>query len=422
MPRVIFHVDVNSAFLSWSAAYRVRVLGEQEDLRDIPSAVAGERAERHGIILAKSIPAKKCGVKTGEQIFLAQQKCPGLKLVPPDYALYVEASRRFVALLREFAPVVEQYSIDEAWADLSGTEGLYGSPVAAAELLRTRIREELGFTVNIGISSNKLLAKMAGEFEKPDKVHTLFPEEVPQKLWPLPVRELFMLGPATERRLNRIGIHTIGELAQADPELLLHYLNKPGLALWHSANGRCSEELLPQPEANKGYGNSTTLPADVRTEAEAQRVLLSLCETVAMRLRRDGRAARCISVSLRSADFVTFSHQTMLREGVYGTEELFRCACRVFAEAWDGQTPLRQLGVQATRLEEPQPRQLDLFAVGGAQQYARKAILDGTVDALREKYGEGVIRRARFTGADTVLAGGLSRERRTGITKPLDAE
>ena len=257
MPRVIFHVDVNSAFLSWSAAYRVRVLGEQEDLRDIPSAVAGERAERHGIILAKSIPAKKCGVKTGEQIFLAQQKCPGLKLVPPDYALYVEASRRFVALLREFAPVVEQYSIDEAWADLSGTEGLYGSPVAAAELLRTRIREELGFTVNIGISSNKLLAKMAGEFEKPDKVHTLFPEEVPQKLWPLPVRELFMLGPATERRLNRIGIHTIGELAQADPELLLHYLNKPGLALWHSANGRCSEELLAQPEANKGYGNNT---------------------------------------------------------------------------------------------------------------------------------------------------------------------
>lgn len=151
-------------------------------------------------------------------------------------------------------------------------------------------------------------------------------------------------------------------------------------------------------------------------------MLLSLCETVAMRLRRDGKAARCISVSLRSADFVTFSHQTMLREAVHGTEELFRCACRVFAEAWDGQTPLRQLGVQATRLEEPQPRQLDLFAVGGAQQYARKAILDGTVDALREKYGEGVIRRARFTGANTVLAGGLSRERRTGITKPLDAE
>ena len=206
----------------------------------------------------------------GEQIFLAQQKCPGLKLVPPDYALYVEASRRFVALLREFAPVVEQYSIDEAWADLSGTEGLYGSPVAAAELLRARIREELGFTVNIGISSNKLLAKMAGDFEKPDKVHTLFPEEVPQKLWPLPVRELFMLGPATERRRNLIGILTIGEVAQADPELLLHYLNKTGLALWHSANGRCSEELLPQPlRARPAVAAATALPArKVRRDRE----------------------------------------------------------------------------------------------------------------------------------------------------------
>ena len=419
---MIFHVDVNSAFLSWSAAYRVRVLGEQEDLRDIPSAVAGERAERHGIILAKSIPAKKVRRENRRADLSGAAKCPGLKLVPPDYALYVEASRRFIALLREFAPVVEQYSIDEAWADLSGTEGLYGSPVAAAELLRTRIREELGFTVNIGISSNKLLAKMAGEFEKAGQGPHAVPRGGAAEALAAAGAGAVHARACHGRRLNRIGIHTIGELAQADPELVLHYLNKPGLALWHSANGRCSEELLPQPEANKGYGNSTTLPADVTTEAGAQRVLLSLCETVAMRLRRDGKAARCISVSLRSADFVTFSHQTMLREAVHGTEELFRCACRVFAEAWDGQTPLRQLGVQATRLEEPQPRQLDLFAVGGAQQYARKAILDGTVDALREKYGEGVIRRARFTGADTVLAGGLSRERRTGLTKPLDAE
>lgn len=420
--RIVFHIDVNSAFLSWTAAHRMCVLGDGFDLRTVPSVVAGDKKSRHSIILAKSGPAKKFGIQTGEPLGKAMEKCPNLVVVEPDYELYVTASRSLIAMLREYSPLVEQFSIDEAWIDMTGTTGLYGPPVLAADRLRERIHRELGFTVNIGISCNKLLAKMAGDFEKPDKTHTLFPAEIPAKLWPLPVRELFMLGPATERRLNRIGIHTIGELAQADPELVLHYLNKPGLALWHSANGRCSEELLAQPEANKGYGNSTTLPADVTTEAGAQRVLLSLCETVAMRLRRDGKAARCISVSLRSADFVTFSHQTMLREAVHGTEELFRCACRVFAEAWDGQTPLRQLGVQATRLEELQPRQLDLFAVGGAQQYARKAILDGTVDALREKYGEGVIRRARFTGADTVLAGGLSRERRTGITKPLDAE
>ena len=226
-----------------------------------------------------------------------------------------------------------------------------------------------------------------------------------------------MLGPATERRLNRIGIHTIGELAQVDPELVLHYLNKPGLALWHSANGRCSEELLPQPEANKGYGNSTTLPADVTTEAGAQRVLLSLCETVAMRLRRDGKAARCISVSLRSADFVTFSHQTMLREAVHGTEELFRCACRVFAEAWDGQTPLRQLGVQITQLSDGRFRQYSLFDEG---DYDRLEKLDTAVDAIREKFGEKAIVRATFLSGETEsMAGGLSKERRTGVTKPV---
>ena len=418
--KIIFHVDVNSAFLSWEAARRVA--DGEPDLRLIPSAIGGDRDKRTGVILAKSIPAKRFGVTTGEPVAMALRKCPQLVLAKPDFALYTRNSKAFIAICRRFAPVVEQVSIDECFLDMTGTNLLYPNPIAIAHTIKDTILSELGFTVNVGIAPNKLLAKMASDFEKPNKVHTLFASEIPQKLWPLPVRELFMLGPATERRLNRIGIHTIGELAQADPELVLHYLNKPGLALWHSANGRCSEELLPQPEANKGYGNSTTLPADVTTEAGAQRVLLSLCETVAMRLRRDGKAARCISVSLRSADFVTFSHQTMLREAVHGTEGLFRCACRVFAEAWDGQTPLRQLGVQATRLEEPQPRQLDLFAVGGAQQYARKAILDGTVDALREKYGEGVIRRARFTGADTVLAGGLSRERRTGITKPLDAE
>mgnify|MGYP004641125787 CR=1 FL=1 len=193
MQKVIFHIDVNSAFLSWTAAYRVRVLGETLDLREIPSAVAGEKANRHGIILAKSLPAKRCGVKTGEPIFQAQKKCPELVLVPPDYGLYVQASRCLIALLKDFAPVVEQYSIDEAWADMTGTEGLYGSPVAAAELLRQKIYDELGFTVNIGVSSNKLLAKMAGDFEKPNKVHTLFPWEMEKKLWPLPVRELFML-------------------------------------------------------------------------------------------------------------------------------------------------------------------------------------------------------------------------------------
>ena len=419
MERVIFHVDANSAFLSWTAAYRVRVLGEKQDLRSIPSAVAGDKDSRQGVILAKSQPAKRCGVKTGEPIFKAQQKCPDLVIVPPDYSLYVEASRHFTALLREVAPVVEQYSIDEAWVDMTGTQGLYGTPTAAAHMLRQRILDELGFTVNVGISSNKLLAKMAGDFEKPNKVHTLFPWEMEEKLWPLPVRELFMVGPATERKLHLLGIHTIGELAHADPKMLQKKLHKPGVSLWHSANGRYTDTLLPQPEDNKGYGNSTTLPIDILCAPGAYRVLLSLCETVAMRMRRDKKSARCLSVSLRSSQFVDFSHQMTLYNATDSTEELFRYACRIFDEAWDGVTPLRQLGVRASRLEERGQRQYDLFSVVSAEEYEKKARLDNTIDDLRERFGEGILRRARFVGAETVLAGGLSKERRTGITKPV---
>lgn len=419
MNRVIFHVDVNSAFLSWTAAYRVRVLGESRDLREIPSAVAGDREARRGIILAKSLPAKKLGVKTGEPIFQAQRKCPELVLVPPDYALYVEASRHFTALLRQFSPIVEQYSIDEAWADMTGTEGLYGSPVAAAEMLRQRIYDELGFTVNIGISTNKLLAKMAGDFEKPNKVHTLYPWEMEKKLWPLPVRDLFMIGPATEKKLHLLGIETIGQLAHADPEVIRKKLYKPGIALWNSANGRYSDILLAQPEANKGYSNSTTLAADVTDAARAYRVLLSLCETVGTRLRSDRKSARCIAVSIRTKEFCDSSHQITLSHATDSTEELFHVVCRAFDALWDGVTPLRQLGVQVARIEERGVRQYDIFSVLDAAKFARKAKLDNTVDDLREKFGEGIIRRARFVGDEVVLAGGLSKERRTGITKPV---
>ena len=179
--RVIFHVDANSAFLSWTAAYRVKVLGDKTDLRQIPSVIAGDKASRHSIILAKSTPAKKYGICTGEPLFQAQEKCPQLVVEPPDYDLYVEASRHFVQMLRQFSPQVEQYSIDEAWVDMTGTRRIWGDPLLAAEKMQERIWNELGFTVNVGISTNKLLAKMAGDLEKPNKVHTLYPEEIVSK-------------------------------------------------------------------------------------------------------------------------------------------------------------------------------------------------------------------------------------------------
>ena len=421
--RVIFHVDANSAFLSWSAAYRVKVLGETTDLREIPSVVAGDKASRHSIILAKSGPAKKYGVRTGEPLFQAQEKCPDLVVVQPDYGLYVEASRHFVAMLRQFSPDVEQYSIDEAWVDMTGTRRLYGDPLLAAEQLRSRIYEELGFTVNVGISSNKLLAKMAGDFEKPNKVHTLFPEEMEEKFWPLPVRELFLVGAATERKLKKMGIYTIGELAHADEKILKQRLGKHGETIWHFANGRNADMVSPEPAENKGYSNSITTAKDVISREEGYQVLLSLCETVAMRMRKDGKSGSCVSIHLRTHEFHHFSHQTLLHGATNITAELFKAACRVFDEAWDGQIPLRQLGVQVTHLAREPYQQFDFFSGMTPVQYERKLRLDETVDALRDKFGEDIIRRAKFAQSpEDHMAGGLSKARRTGVTKPIPKE
>ncbi len=421
--RVIFHVDANSAFLSWTAAYRVKVLGETTDLRDIPSVVAGDRESRHSIILAKSAPAKKYGIQTGEPLFLALEKCPDLVVVPPDYPLYVEASRHFVEILRQFSPCVEQYSIDEAWVDMTGTERLFGAPRLAAEAMRERIHQELGFTVNVGISTNKLLAKMAGDLEKPNKVITLFPEEMEMKMWPLPVRDLFSVGAATQKKLNRMGIYTIGDLANADVKLLKKRFGKVGETIWHFANGRSADAVLAAPTENKGYGNSVTTADDVTTAAQAYRVLLGLCETVGMRLRQDGMCGGCICVQMRTNEFHTFTHQARLHGATNITEELFREACKVFDEAWDGVTPLRQLGVQLTHLAKQPYQQFDLFSDTTPEQYERKLRLDETVDALRDKFGEDVIRRAKFAAdAEGHMAGGLHKTRRTGVTKPVPKE
>ena len=419
--KIWFHVDVNSAFLSWTAAHRVLVLGEEQDLRLIPSVVAPQADKRRSIVLAKSGPAKKFGVQTGEPLGMALDKCPGLAVVEPDYALYVTASRRFVEVLREFSPRVEQYSIDEAFVEMTGTTGLWGPPVLAAETLKNRIRQELGFTVNVGISSNKLLAKVAGDFEKPDRVHTLFPHEIEEKMWPLPVRDLFSVGPATEKKLHELSIRTIGDLAKADVTLLRRRLHKPGEIIWHFANGRCGDEFLTPPEENKGYGNSMTTPWDVADTTEARQVLLSLCETVATRMRTDCRRGSLVAVSIRDTDFRDVSRQMPLPSATNVTGEIFEAACRVLDALWDKKTPLRQLGVRMGKISSGSYRQCCLFE---DHDYARMEKMDAAVDAIRRKYGEEAICRARFLGGGVAgsMAGGLDKERRTGVTRPLPEE
>ena len=411
MKRVIFHIDVNSAFLSWEAVYRLYHLGAKTDLREEIAAVGGDMAMRHGIILAKSIPAKKYGIKTGESIMEAKQKCPDLKLVPPNYQLYDGCSGAFMDILRQYSPEVEQYSIDEAFVDMTGTEALWGDAVTAANRIRVQIREELGFTVNIGVSENKLLAKMASDFKKPDRVHTLWKEEIPDKMWPLPVSELFFVGRATTKKLFALGIRTIGELAASDPHMLRSHLKKQGEIIWGFANGIDVSVVQPEAPANKGYGNSTTIAFDVCDASVAKLVLLSLAETVGTRLREAGVRAEVIAVGIKSFDLRYASHQMTLQNATNITAEIHRYACRLFDSLWDG-TPIRHLGIHTGRIKDGcSLRQMDLF---DDTDYEKLEQLDGTVDQIRRRYGIDSVKRAAFTGSRIDhMGGGISREKRT---------
>ena len=411
MKNIIFHVDVNSAFLSWEAVYRMAHKGGTVDLREIASAVGGDMAMRHGIILAKSIPAKKYGIKTGETLLEAKRKCPNLVIVPPNYGLYEKCSEAFMDILREYSDIVEQYSIDEAFVDMTASCHLFGEPVEVAGQIKDRIREELGFTVNVGVSTNKLLAKMASDFKKPDRVHTLYPEEIQEKMWPLPVSDLFFVGRATAKKLFSVGIRTIGELAAADPLWIKSILKKQGEVIWGFANGIDFSPVLDKPLANKGYGNSTTTPYDVTDVAMADRVLLALAETVGNRLRADNVQIEVVSVGIRYADLSYVSHQKVLQTATNITWEIFWAACEPFLELWNNE-PIRHLGIHTSRVVDGDfYRQPTLF---DEIDYEKLGRLDKTVDALRGRFGIDSVMRAVFLKQEIDhMSGGISREKRT---------
>lgn len=395
MNKIIFHIDVNSAFLSWEAVYRLAHRGGKQDLRMTASAVGGDAALRHGIILAKSIPAKKYGVKTGEALWEAKMKCPGLILVPPDYGLYEKCSGAFMEILRDYSDVVEPYSIDEAFVDMSASCHLFGTPEETGRQIKERIYETLGFTVNVGISSNKLLAKMASDFRKPNRVHTLYPEEIREKMWPLPVSDLFFVGRATAKKLFSVGIRTIGELAAEDPKWLRGLLKKHGEVIWGFANGADSSPVLMEPEANKGYGNSTTTPADVTDVETADKVLLALSETVGARLRMDEVRAGVVSVGIRYWDLSYVSHQRRLYNATDLTVEICQAACKLFREMWNGQ-PVRHLGVHTADISGGERfRQGSLF---DEIDYEKLSRLDKTIDDIRDCFGMDAVKRAVFLG------------------------
>jgi DNA polymerase-4 len=391
MERIIFHIDVNNAYLSWEALYRIQELGESLDLRTIPSAIGGDRESRHGIILAKSMPARSYGVQTAETIGEALKKCPNLVIVPPRRWVYKENSRKLMELLREYSPAVEQFSIDEAFVDMTGvSREMTSDPVLAAEVLRQAVRDRLGFTVNIGVSCNKMLAKMASDFQKPDRVHSLFPDEIREKMWPLPIRRLLFVGRSTEQKLYNLGIRTIGDLAHSDKAIICSHLGKHGAMVYNYANGIDESPVAAQAPDSKGYGNSTTISHDVTDSHEAKDVLRRLCDSVGKRLQKDHVRARVVAVSIKNSDFMRYSHQCTLATATDSPAELYQQACRLFDECWDG-SPVRLLGVSTSKITKDSLQQLNLF---DHEKLEKKQRLESAIDSIRSRYGKNAVMRA----------------------------
>jgi DNA polymerase-4 len=403
MNRYIFHIDVNAAYLSWSAAYRLQQ-GDAVDLRFIPSVVGGNEKSRHGIVLAKSTPAKQYGIHTGEPLLAARQKCPNLMVVPPDYNLYMKASQAMIDIIQRYSPLVQQFSVDECFVDFFQIGPDKKDPVLLAHTIKDAISDELGFTVNIGVSHNKILAKMASDFKKPNLVHTLFSHELEEKLWPLPVSDLFMVGRQTSKKLYYLGITTIGELAKADTDMLYGHFKSFAHLIQSYANG-----VDPSPVRKnnhplvKGMGNSTTVKFDVLEATTAYQVLLSLAESVGMRLRAAGFCAGLIAVSITSATFGHKSHQYKLSVAMNSTSYIHQVARRLFDELWDG-TPIRKLGLRASDLHTNDYVQLSFLE---DYDFSRDRLLDLAVDRIRGRYGLTSIQRASFlhSGLNPVTGG-----------------
>lgn len=412
--RLIFHVDVNSAFLSWEAARRVKE--GLPDLREIPSCIGGDPKSRRGIVVAKSIPAKKYGVTTGELVALALRKCPDLVCVPGDFALFDRCSRAFKKICASYAPVMESFSIDEVFLDMSGTHLIYPDPVAVAHEIKDKIRDELGFTVNVGIGTNKLLAKMASDFEKPDKVHTLFPSEIPEKMWPLPVRDLLFLGKASEQKLLRAGIKTIGDMAKSDEAEIRQLLgDKNGRQLYRYANGIDDSPVRSEREEAKGYSAETTVEEDIVTYERALSLLLAQCDVVAARMRRDGKKCSCVAVTYRTLDFKTRSHQKNFEDPTDVTEEIFAQVKKLLYECWKCE-PLRLIGVALTDLTSDEFRQMSLFENTEDREKQKK--VDETIDDIRRRFGNGMIVR----GSTISTAGKVARKARAQLDRDVEGK
>ena len=391
--KLIFHIDVNSAFLSWSAADKIKQ-GEHIDLRDIASVIGGDEQSRRGVVLAKSMLAKKSGIITGESLFTARKKCANLVVVSPDFGIYERCSRDMKEIFMDYTPFVEKFSIDECFLDVTSYNTSREAALDLACNIKDRIKSELGFTVNIGMSDVKLLAKMASDFEKPNKIHTLFKNEIKKKLWNLPVGELFMVGLKTVPRLNNLNIFTIGDLAQYDIEFLKYHFKSSGIMMWSYANGIDSREVVSSEYELKGISNSTTLSDDIKSKSEAYNVLLGLVEHTSTRLREIKKCCYCICVTIRNHEFIDYSRSKTLASSTDSTEEILKTVKNIFDESWKGE-PIRLLGVSLNNLCEDNFKQTSIFDVDSVRHKKQRA-LDKTMDSLRGRYGDDIVKKSVF--------------------------
>ena len=371
--------------------------GSSLDIRTVPSAICGDPKIRHGIILAKSIPAKKYNIQTGETIYTALKKCPSLKLYQSDYQLYENYHFKFISLLKKYFPIIEVASIDECYINYSCVKKLYGDEVEFAKKIKEEIYEKLGFTVNVGIGENKFLAKTASDFSKPNKVHTLYNYEIPEKLWPLDIKEMYGVGKKSYEKLSKLGFKTIYDIANNSKHYLYKILGKQGVCLFENANGKGSTYF----ETNhvlKSISASETLAYDIENIEDANLELLKLSERLGKRLRENDSKTSVISIEIKSYTFEKFSKQRKLTIPISCTNDIYSIAKSLFKEAWD-KTPIRNLGISLSGFKNINNEQLTFFNLGNSnikEDNEKKIILDRVIDKINEKYNSSILTRACF--------------------------
>ena len=386
--RLIFHIDVNNAFLSWTAVDLLKK-GYSIDIRTIPSVIGGDEDARRGIVTAKSPVAKKMGVVSAEPLYMARRKCPNLKVFKGDYELYHRESNKLYKYFCTLTDRVERFSIDECFLDMSGTNFLYPDPIKLAYQIKDEIYNKFGYTVNIGIANNKLCAKMASDFEKPNKVHTLFNYEIEKKMWPLPVEDLFMVGKSSSKVLREMGITTIGALAHTDLDLLKRRFKSQGEMMKNYANGIDFSPVNPNNHNGKSKSMSVTetMPKDVESTVELKKILMKQAERISRQARKEKVYAQTVALIFKTSDFISYSHQIKLVNPTNVTADIYNYCLDILSKGWRGE-PLRLIGIRLADFTNNNRKQISIF---DQEKDLHADKMQEILDDISNKYGDGVI-------------------------------